>query len=57
MTYISRFSDFALCLEDFLMYKYDTFGYFWVTVTYISWFSDFALYLEDFLMYKYDTFG
>ena len=62
MIYISWSSDFALYLEDYLMYEHHTLGLWvrmterltsklmYVTVTYISWFSDFALYLKDLLI-------
>ena len=55
MTYISWSSDFALYLEDYLMYVHHTLGYdprfdlklMLAIVTYILWSIDF----EDFLMY------
>ena len=42
-------SDFALHLEDCLIYKHN--------MTYIPWSSDFALYLEDYLMYEHYYLG
>ena len=59
MTYISWSSEFALYLEDCLMYEHHTMGQYdltfnlkimLVTVTYISWSGDFVLYLQDYLM-------
>ena len=61
VTYILWSSDFALYLEDYLMYEHHTLGLkvsmarrltskqMTVTVTCILWSSDFALFFEDFL--------
>ena len=62
MTYISWCSDFALCLEDYLMYfgsmnQYDQTFDLKINVTYIPWSSDFALYLEDYLMHEHYYLG
>ena len=64
MTYISWSSDFALRLEDYLIYEHNTLGL-WVsmtqrlisklmkvTVTYIPWSS-----LEDYLMFEHYYLG
>ena len=45
MTYIPWSSDFALYLEDCLMYEHHTSG------------PVFALYLEDYLIYEHCTLG
>ena len=42
-------SDFALHLEDYLMYEHHTS---YVYMTYISWSSDFVLYLQDYLIHE-----
>ena len=70
MAYISWSSDFALYLEDYLIYvctsyfgSMDQYDLMFdlkinvVTVTYISWSSDFALHLEDYMMYGHHTLG
>ena len=59
MIYIPWSSDFALYLEDYLMYEHHTLGL-WVSMismTYISQSSDFAIYLEDYFMYVHYNLG
>ena len=63
MTYISLFSNFALYLEEYLMYKHRTYGFMSQSDTKInvghstlySRSSNFALYLEECLMYKHTS--
>ena len=68
MTYILWSSDFALYLEDNLMYEHHFLDYesvlcdIWpknncMSLTYISWASDFLLYFEDYLIYEQHTSG
>ena len=66
MTYISHSSDFALYLEDYLMFIFDLWtSYFGIMSQYNTTFDlkinvghcDFALYLEDYLIYEHHTLG
>ena len=57
MTYISWSCDFALYLEDYLMYEHHTLGLWHNIWPQNKWSSNFALYLEDCLMYEHHTSG